>query len=51
MRRYLDLLAASHASAATAMVDPGVPNVSEPLLTDGVMASAQSRFGRRSRRR
>ena len=44
VRQYLDLLAAGHASAATAMVDPGVPNDQRTFLTDGVMASAQSRL-------
>ena len=44
MRQYLDLLAAGNASAATAMVDPGVPNDQRTFLTDGVMASAQSRL-------
>ena len=44
VRQYLDLLAAGNASAATAMVDPGVPNDQRTFLTDGVMASAQSRL-------
>ena len=44
VRAYLDLLAAGNASAATAMVDPGVPNDQRTFLTDGVMASAQSRL-------
>ena len=42
VRQYLDLLAAGHASAATAMVDPGVPNDQRVFLTDDVMASASS---------
>ena len=44
VRQYLDLLAAGNASAATAMVDPGVANDQRTFLTDGVMASAQSRL-------
>ena len=42
VRQYLDLLAAGNASAATAMVDPGVPNDQRVFLTDDVMASASS---------
>ena len=42
VRQYLDLLAAGHASAATAMVDPGVANDERVFLTDSVMSSAQS---------
>ena len=42
VRKYLDLLAAGKASAATAMVDPGVPNNQRTFLTDGAMASATS---------
>ena len=42
VRQYLDLLAAGKASAATAMVDPGVPNDQRVFLTDDVMASASS---------
>ena len=42
VRKYLDLLAAGNASAATAMVDPGVPNDQRVFLTDDVMASASS---------
>ena len=44
VRAYLDLLAAGNASAATAMVDPGVANDQRTFLTDGAMASAQSRL-------
>ena len=42
VRKYLDLLAAGKASAATAMVDPGVPNDQRVFLTDDAMASASS---------
>ena len=42
VRRYLDLLASGKASAATAMVDPGVPDDQRVFLTDDVMASSQS---------
>ena len=42
VREYLDLLAAGKASAATAMVDPGVANDERVFLTDSVMSSAQS---------
>ena len=42
VRKYLDLLAAGKASAATAMVDPGVNNDQRVFLTDDVMASATS---------
>ena len=42
VRKYLDLLAAGKASAATAMVDPGVNNDQRTFLTDDVMASATS---------
>ena len=42
VRQYLDLLAAGKANAATAMVDPGVPNDQRVFLTDDVMASASS---------
>ena len=42
VRQYLDLLAAGNASAATAMVDPGVANDERVFLTDSVMSSAQS---------
>ena len=42
VRQYLDLLAAGNASAATAMVDPGVANDKRVFLTDSVMSSAQS---------
>ena len=44
VRKYLDLLAAGKASAATAMVDPGVNNDQRVFLTDDVMASATSRL-------
>lgn len=42
VRRYLDYLAQGNASAATAMVDPGVANDERVFLTDEVMASATS---------
>ena len=42
VRRYLDYLAQGNASAATAMVDPGVANDERVFLTDQVMASATS---------
>ena len=42
VRKYLDLLASGQASAATAMVDPGVSNDQRSFLTDDVMASATS---------
>ena len=42
VRRYLDYLAQGNASAATAMVDPGVANDARVFLTDQVMASATS---------
>ena len=42
VRQYLDLLAAGNATAATAMVDPGIPNDQRVFLTDDVMASASS---------
>ena len=42
VRQYLDLLAAGNASAATAMVDPGIANDERVFLTDSVMSSAQS---------
>ena len=42
VRKYLDLLAAGKASAATAMVDPGAPNDQGVFLTDDAMASASS---------
>ena len=42
VRQYLDLLAAGNASAATAMVDPGVDNDQRTFLTNDVMASATS---------
>ena len=42
VRRYLDYLAQGNASAATAMVDPGVDNDERVFLTDQVMASATS---------
>jgi len=42
VRKYLDLLASGQASAATAMVDPGVPSDQRRFLTDDAMASATS---------
>ena len=44
VRQYLDLLADSKASAATAMVDPGLPNDQQGFLSDEVMASSSARF-------
>ena len=44
VRQYLDLLADGKASAATAMVDPGLPNDQRGLLSDEVMASASARI-------
>ena len=40
VRQYLDLLADGKASAATAMVDPGLPDDQRGFLSDKVMASA-----------
>lgn len=40
VRKYLDLLASGQASAATAMVDPGVPSDQRVFLTDEAMASS-----------
>jgi len=42
VRRYLGYLSEGRASAATAMVDPGVSNTERVFLTDEVMASATS---------
>ena len=42
VQRYLDYLAQGKASAATKMVDPGIPNSERVFLTDEVMASASS---------
>ena len=44
VRQYLDLLADGKASAATAMVDPGLPNDQRGFLSDKVMASASARI-------
>ena len=44
VRQYLDLLAAGNASAATAMVDPGLPNDQRGFLSDEVMASSSARI-------
>ena len=44
VRQYLDLLAEGKASAATAMVDPGLPNDQRGFLSDAVMASASARI-------
>lgn len=44
VRQYLAYLAAGNASAATAMVDPGLPNEQRGFLTNDVMASAKSRI-------
>lgn len=42
VRQYLDLLADGKASAATAMVDPGLPNDQRGFLSDEVMASSSA---------
>lgn len=44
VRQYLDLLADGKASAATAMVDPGLPDDQRGFLFDKVMASASARI-------
>ena len=44
VRQYLDLLADGKASAATAMVDPGLPDDQRAFLSDEVMASASARI-------
>ena len=44
VRQYLDLLADGKASAATAMVDPGLPNDQCGFLSDEVMASSSARI-------
>ena len=44
VRKYLDLLADGKASAATAMVDPGLPNDQRVFLSGRVMASASARI-------
>ena len=44
VRQYLGLLAEGKASAATAMVDPGLPNDQRVFLSDQVMASASARI-------
>ncbi len=44
VRQYLDLLAHGKASAATAMVDPGLPDDQRGFLSDKVMASASARI-------
>ena len=44
VRHYLDLLADGKASAATAMVDPGLPNDQRGFLSDEVMASSSARI-------
>lgn len=44
VRKYLDLLADGKASAATAMVDPGLPDDQRGFLSDKVMASASARI-------
>ncbi|WP_143233322.1 hypothetical protein [Actinomyces ruminis] len=41
---YLELIADGQAAAATAMVDPGVPNNQRLLLTDDVLGAATSRI-------
>ena len=44
VRQYLDLLADGKASAATAMVDPGLPDDRRGFLSDKVMASSSARI-------
>ena len=44
VRQYLDLLADGKASAATAMVDPGLSNDQRGFLSDEVMASSSARI-------
>ena len=44
VRQYLDLLADGKASAATALVDPGLPNDQRGFLSDEVMASSSARI-------
>lgn len=44
VRQYLDLLAHGKASAATAMVDPGLPDDQRGFLSDKVMASSSARI-------
>lgn len=44
VRQSLDLLADGKASAATAMVDPGLPNDQRGFLSDEVMASSSARI-------
>ena len=44
VRQYLDLLADGKAAAATAMVDPGLPNDQRGFLSDEVMASSSARI-------
>ena len=44
VRQYLDLLADGKASAATVMVDPGLPNDQRGFLSDEVMASSSARI-------
>ena len=44
VRQYLELLAEGKVSAATAMVDPGLPNDQRGFLSDQVMASASARI-------
>ena len=44
VRQYLDLLADGKASAATAMVDPGLPDDQRAFLSDEVMASSSARI-------
>ena len=44
VRQYLYLLADGKASAATAMVDPGLPNDQRGFLSDEVMASSSARI-------
>ena len=44
VRQYLDLLADGKASAATAMVDPGLPDDQRGFLSDKVMTSSSARI-------
>ncbi|MDO4243720.1 MAG: hypothetical protein Q4C85_08180 [Actinomyces sp.] len=41
-REYVELIAAGEADAATALVDPGVPNAQRGLLTDAAMSGRTS---------
>ncbi|WP_298865963.1 hypothetical protein [uncultured Microbacterium sp.] len=43
-QQYLDAIAAGHAEAANALVDPNVPTAQRAFLTDAVMKSASDRI-------